>query len=164
MTRIGTVPHFFPFFFFFPPPVPVFESVGIPPILMSPSPSIFGVEAPSATPAGALRSSTMSGSAAICLPNLPKLPINLPTSAALFVSYCKHVPDSGSYVLSVKVVVGSSGFCDCGGGDDDRVVSFGLSTCFAAYFSRFLIFEALGFRTLYFEVIRVCSLVSYNSI
>lgn len=55
------------------------------------------------------------------------------------------------------MVVGSSEFCDCGGGDDDRVVSAGLSACFAAYFSRFLILEAVGFRTAYFEVMRVCA-------
>jgi hypothetical protein len=53
------------------------------------------------------------------------------------------------------VDVGSSGFCDCGGGEDVRVVSVGLVACFAVYFSRFLIFEAVGLRTEYFEVMRV---------
>jgi hypothetical protein len=111
------------------------------------------VDTPSA--AGALRSSNASGSAAISLPSLPRFPISRPTSAALFVSYCKQVPESGSYVLSVNVGVGSSEFCASGGGDDVRVGSAGLADCFAAYFSRFLIFEALGFRTEYLDVIRV---------
>jgi len=73
------------------------------------------------------------------------------------------VPDSGSYVLSVNVVVGSSGFCDCGGGDDVRDVSAGLSACFAEYFSRFLILDALGFRTAYLEVMRVCGCCQVES-
>lgn len=151
-------PHFLPFFFFFPPAPPGTPEAGIPPIFTSPSALVSGtgVDVPSPL-AGALRSSGASGSAAISRPSRPRLPISRPTSAALFVSYCKHVPDSGSYVLSVKVVVASSGFCDCGGGDDVREVSAGLSACFAVYFSRFLIFDAVGFRTAYLEVMRVCS-------
>lgn len=54
------------------------------------------------------------------------------------------------------MVVGSSGFCDCGGGDDARVVSTVFSGCFAEYFWRFCILEAVGFRTVYLEVMRVC--------
>jgi hypothetical protein len=102
-----------------------------------------------------LKSSVVSGSAAMCLPNLPRLPINLPTSAPLFVSYCRHVPDSGSYVLSVNVTVVSSGFCDCGGGDEARVVSVGLDAFFSSYFWRFFILDSVGFRTVYLDVIRV---------
>jgi len=151
------IPHFLPFFFFFPPVAAGAPGAGVPPILTSPLSSTFGVDMPSPLPAGALRSSNASGSAAISLPSLPRFPISLPTSAALLVSYCRHVPDSGSYVLSVNVVVGSSGFCDCGGGDEVRVVSLGLSDCFAKYFWRFLIFEAEGLLTAYLEVMRVCS-------
>lgn len=151
--------HFLPFFFFFPPPevpvfAPAFGSVGSPPILTSPLSSSLGVDRPS-PPVGALRSSTVSGSAAMCLPSRPRFPISLPTSAPLFVSYCRHVPDSGSYVLSVKVTVTSSGSCDGGGGDDARVLSAGLEACFAAYFWRFFIFEDVGFRTVYLEIMRV---------
>jgi hypothetical protein len=102
-----------------------------------------------------LRSSVVSGSAAMCLPNLPKFPINLPTSAPLFVSYCRHVPDSGSYVFSVKKTVTSSGFCACGGGDDARVGSADLEALFSSYFWRFFILEAVGLRTEYLDVIRV---------
>lgn len=77
--------HFFPFFFFFPPaPVaaPAFGSVLVPPIFTSPLSSTLGAEPPSAA---ALRSSASCGSAAISRPSLPRLPINLPTSAALLV-------------------------------------------------------------------------------
>ena len=53
------------------------------------------------------------------------------------------------------MTVTSSGFCDCGGGDAERVVSAGLDDCFSAYFWRFLILEDVGLRTVYFEVMRV---------
>jgi len=102
-----------------------------------------------------LKSSIVSGSAAMCLPNLPRLPISRPTSAPLFVSYCRHVPDSGSYVLSVKKTVTSSGFCDCGGGEDARDVSAGRAALFSSYFWRFFILEDVGFRTEYLDVMRV---------
>lgn len=36
-----------------------------------------------------------------------------------------------------------------------RDVSAAFSACLAAYFSRFLIFEAEGFRTVYLDVMRV---------
>jgi hypothetical protein len=147
--------HFFPFFFFFPaplpPPVPGFCSAGTPPIFTSSS--TFGVDTPVAS--AVLRSSATSGSAAICLPSRPKLPISLPTSAALAVSYCKHVPDAGSYVLRVNVAVGSSGFCGGGGGDEERDGSAGLALFLSRYFCRFLILDAVGFRTVYLEVKRV---------
>ena len=123
----------------------------MPPNLMSSS--TFGVEIP-APSAGALRSSATSGSAAICLPNRPKVPISLPTSAAFEVLYWRHVPDSGSYVLRVNDVVGSSGDC-VGGGDDVRDESAGLEACFSRYFWRFFIFEGVGFSTVYLEVMRV---------
>jgi hypothetical protein len=55
----------------------------------------------------------------------------------------------------MKVAVGSLGFCDCGGGDDVRAVSAGFAACLVAYFSRFFIFEAEGFRTVYLDVMRV---------
>lgn len=152
--------HFFPFFFFFPPapapapaPTPALGSAAVPPILTSPLSSTCGVDVPS-PPAGILRSSVVSGSAAICLPSLPKLPINLPTSAPLLVSYCRHVPDTGSYVFSVKVAVACSGSCG-GGGDDVRAVFAGLEAFFSSYFWRFLILEAVGFETEYLEVMRV---------
>jgi hypothetical protein len=151
------LPHFLPFFFFLPPaPAPALAS-GTPPIFTSPLSSGLGVTARSGPPAGALRSSGASGSAAIDLPSLPRFPINRPTSAALLVSYCRHVPDAGSNVLSVKVVVASPGACACGCGDDGRSVSAGFSGCFAAYFVRFWTLDADGLRTVYLEVMRVCS-------
>lgn len=70
------------------------------------------------------------------------------------------MPDSGSYVLSVKVVVGSVGSvaedgccCCCCSGCDCLA---GRAAFFSRYFWRFLIFEAVGFRTVYLEVMRVC--------
>jgi hypothetical protein len=75
----------------------------------------------------------------------------------LLVSYCRHVPDAGSNVLSVKVVVASAGVCGCGCGDDERTVSAGFSGCLAAYFVRFWTLDADGLRTVYLEVMRVCS-------
>ena len=157
--RLPVVAHFFPFFFFFPPPAPpalapLFCSVGIPPMFTSPPSSSLGVDTPSPA-AGALRSSTASGNDAMCLPSLPRFPINLPTSAPLVVSYCRHVPEFGSYVLSVNVTVTSSGLCVCGEGDDARAGWVGFEACFSAYFCRFFIFEAVGFKTEYFDVIRV---------
>ena len=95
-----------------------------------------------------------SGSAAISLPNLPRLLTSRPTSAPFVVSYCRHVPDTGSYVFKTNVAVTSVGF-DCGGGDDVRAASVGFAACFAAYFSRFFIFEAEGLRTVYLDVMRV---------
>ena len=150
--RLPLVAHFLPFFFFFPPPVPAAAGTGTPPIFTSPASSTFGVATPASC--GALRSSIASGRAAISLPSRPKLLTNRPTSAPFVVSYCKHVPDTGSYVFKTKVAVTSSGF-DCGGGDDVRDVSAGFAACFVAYFSRFLIFEAEGFRTVYLDVMRV---------
>jgi len=123
--------HFLPFFFFFPPELaPIFDSAVAPPIFTSPLSSIAAVATFSA--AGTLKSSAVSGRAAICLPNLPKLPIRRPTSAPLLVLYCRHVPDSGSYVFNMNVTVTSSGFCNCGGGDDVRVELVGLDACFSA--------------------------------
>lgn len=55
----------------------------------------------------------------------------------------------------MKVVVGSSVFCDCGFGDDARAVSSDFEDCFAAYFWRFWILEAEGLSTVYLEVMRV---------
>lgn len=43
----------------------------------------------------------------------------------------------------------------CGPGDDVRDVSAGFAACLAAYFSRFFIFEAEGFSTVYLDVMRV---------
>lgn len=147
--------HFLPFFFFFPPvPAPAFASGAVPPILTSPLSSTCGVAAPS-PPAGMLKSSVVSGSAAICLPSLPRFPISLPTSAPLLVSYCRHVPDSGSYVFSVKVAVTSSTSCDCGCGDESRALSAGRDAFFSSYFCRFLILVAVGLWTEYLEVMRV---------
>jgi hypothetical protein len=57
----------------------------------------------------------------------------------------------------MKVDVASPGACGCGCGDDDRVSSAGFSGFFAAYFWRFWTLEAVGLRTVYLEVIRVCS-------
>jgi hypothetical protein len=51
---------------------------------------------------GFFQPSATSGKAAICLPNVPRLAIKRPTSAALSVVYFKLVPDIGSNVLSVK--------------------------------------------------------------
>jgi hypothetical protein len=61
--------------------------------------------------------------------------------------------------LSVKVVVASPGACACGCGDDERAVSAsaGFSGCFAAYLVRFWTLDAEGLRTVYLEVMRVCS-------
>lgn len=149
--------HFLPFFFFLPPvPAPALGSGAVPPILTSPLSSTCGVDVFS-PPAGMLRSSVVSGSAAMCLPSLPRFPINRPTSAPLFVWYCRHVPDSGSYVFSVKVAVTSSGSW-AGGGDEARVVSTGRAAFFSSYFWRFLILEAVGLRTEYLDVIRVWQL------
>lgn len=68
------------------------------------------------------------------------------------------MPETGSYVFKTNVAVASWGL-DCGGGDDVRAVSAGFAACLAAYFWRFLIFEAEGFRTVYLDVMRV-----FNSI
>jgi hypothetical protein len=163
MPPTGLVSHFLPFFFFLAPPAPAFGSAGTPPIFTSPLSSNLGVDTPSPLPAGALKSSMASGSAAIVLPNRPRFPIKRPTSAALLVSYCKHVPDAESYVLRVKAGVGSSGFWGCGGGDDARAASADFSGCLAAYFWRFWILEAEGLRTVYFEVMRVWSLGQVKS-
>lgn len=147
--------YFLPFFFFFPTVFALaFGSAGTPPIFTSPLSSSAGVETRS-PPIGALRSSGISGNAAICLPSLPRLPTSLPTSAPLFVSYCRHVPDSGSNVLSVNVIVTSSGLCKCGGGDEERVASVDLEACLSAYACRFFIFEDVGLSIVYFDVIRV---------
>jgi hypothetical protein len=55
----------------------------------------------------------------------------------------------------VKKTVTSSGFCDCGGGEDASVVSADFDALFSSYFWRFLILEAVGLRTEYLDVIRV---------
>jgi len=55
----------------------------------------------------------------------------------------------------VKNTVTSSGFCDCGGGDDARAVSVGFEARFSSYFWRFFILEAVGLRTEYLDVMRV---------
>jgi hypothetical protein len=57
------------------------------------------------------------------------------------------------------VVVASPGACACGCGDDERAVSasVGFSGCFAAYLVRFWTLDAEGLRTVYLEVMRVCS-------
>lgn len=66
------------------------------------------------------------------------------------------MPDSGSYVFSANVVVGSSGFCaDEGGGEEVRDGSASFAACLSRYFWRFFIFEGVGFRTVYLEVMRV---------
>lgn len=100
-----------------------------------------------------------SGSAAISRPSRPRLLTSRPTSAPFVVSYCRHVPDTGSYVFNTNVAVASWGF-DCGGGDDVLDLSAGFAACFAAYFSRFFIFEAEGFRTVYLDVMRVYNRIS----
>jgi hypothetical protein len=42
-----------------------------------------------------------------------------------------------------------------GGGEDARDVSVGREAFFSSYFWRFFIFEGVGFRTVYLEVMRV---------
>jgi hypothetical protein len=157
--------HFLPFFFFFPPPCPVFGSAaaGFASFVVG---SGNGVCVPVPWSAGASnivsvsqmsknihdqscrkeyhQPSATSGSAAICLPKVPRLAINLPTSAALSVLYFKIVPEIGSNVFSIKVAFGP-----------------GVVSCFVASPSssgalRFLGFASLsGWMMLYFVVIRV---------
>lgn len=102
-------PHFLPFFFFFPPPAPPCCPPGAFAL-----PSGAGVCVPlggasAITSSFTFRSSAISGNAAICLPNLPRLAINLPTSHPLFVLYLSTTPASGLYVRISSVAAGGCG-------------------------------------------------------
>jgi hypothetical protein len=91
-------------------------------------------------------STAFSGRAAICLPNLPKPLISLPTSAALSVLNLSTTPDSGSYVFNTNAALGTLG-----------AASFSFSS-FSASLFRFLAFSYLGesrFGILYLVVMRV---------
>lgn len=152
--------HFFPFFLPFFPPVPL--AAGLPSangvVRLTPADDTTAAEpsAPSAAASIITTSSLSSGNPAIVRPSLLNAPTNLPTSAALSVSYFSVVPDIGSYVLSVKIAFvvgkGAASPAEVLGTSDFWLLEATLRA--AAFFMAEMVL--VGLRRVYFVFMRVC--------